>query len=129
VFITLSDAVSGPWRAMGIAAAAVAGGFALAAFWPREYEVLDNVRAYLRAAEPQTQLVLVDTLSEMNLRTDKVLGTKALRLRRSLVALAVAGVLLGVGVTWHHGGSHDQGHQSHRGRPLAAASAASTASG
>lgn len=104
VLITLSDSVTEPWRALGVAAAAVAGGFALAAFWPREYEVLDNVRAYLRAREAQTQLVLVDTLTEMNLRTDRVMGTKARRLKNSLVALALAGCLLGVGVIWHHGG-------------------------
>jgi hypothetical protein len=112
VLITLSADVAEPWRVLGIAAAAIAAGFALAAFWPRGYEVLDNVRAYLRADMQQTQLVLVDTLAEMNLRTDRVMGTKATRLKVSLVALAVAGGLLGVGVIWHHdGGSHGRAHQ------------------
>jgi hypothetical protein len=96
VLITLSDAVTEPWRALGIAAAAIATGFALAAFWPRGYEVLDNVRAYLRAEKRQTQLVLVDTLAEMNRRTDRVMGIKAVRLKSSLVALALAGGLLGI---------------------------------
>jgi hypothetical protein len=59
-------AVSEPWRALGIVAAALAAGAALAAFWPRGYQVLDNVRDYLRSELPDTQLVLVDTLAEMN---------------------------------------------------------------
>lgn len=78
VLVTLSNDISEPWRALGVVASVVSAGLALSSFWPRRYEVLDNVRDYLAAPEPHTQLVLVDTLALMNLRTDCSMGAKAL---------------------------------------------------
>lgn len=72
VLVTLSNDISEPWRALGVVASVISAGLALSSFWPRRYEVLDNVRDYLAAPEPQTQLVLVDTLALMNLRTPTV---------------------------------------------------------
>ena len=113
VLVTLSNDISEPWRALGAVASVVSAGLALSSFWPRRYEVLDNVRDYLAAPEPQTQLVLVDTLALMNLRTDRSMGAKARRLKAALVALALAVVMLGVGVRWKHsgGGNGGTGHK------------------
>jgi hypothetical protein len=76
VLVTLRHDISEPWRALGVVASVISAGLALSSFWPRRYEVLDNVRDYLAAPEPQTQLVLVDTLALMNLRTDRSMGAK-----------------------------------------------------
>lgn len=98
VLITLSKSIPLPWRAAGVAAAALAAALALSSFWPRKYEVIDQVRDYLAAPIAQTQLVLVDTLALMNLRTDEVMGAKARRLKAALIFLAVGALMLGVGV-------------------------------
>ena len=128
VLVTLSNDISEPWRAMGVVASVISAGLALSSFWPRRYEVLDNVRDYLAAPEPQTQLVLVDTLALMNLRTDRSMGAKAHRLKAALVALALAVVMLGVGVIWNHPGGSDGG-TGHKGRgPAASPSATPPAS-
>lgn len=107
VLVTLSNDIAEPWRALGVVAAVLAAGLALWSFWPRKYEVLDNVRDYLAAPEAQTQLVLVDTLGLMNTRTDRAMGQKARRLKAALLALSLAVLMLGVGVIVNHsGGSH-----------------------
>ena len=117
VLVTLSNDISEPWRALGAVASVVSAGLALSSFWPRRYEVLDNVRDYLAAPEPQTQLVLVDTLALMNLRTDRSMGAKARRLKAALVALALAVVMLGVGVSWKHSGGSNGGTRHKGGSP------------
>jgi hypothetical protein len=100
---------------------------ALSSFWPRRYEVLDSVRDYLAAPEAQTQLVLVDTLALMNLRTDRSMGAKAHRLKLALVALAVALVMLGVGVIWNQAGGSDGATGREGGVPATSPSAATSA--
>jgi hypothetical protein len=127
VLVTLSNDISEPWRALGVVASVISAGLALSSFWPRRYEVLDNVRDYLAAPEPQTQLVLVDTLALMNLRTDRSMGAKARRLKAALVALALAVVMLGVGVIWNHSGGSDGGTGHKGGVPAASPSAAPSA--
>ena len=128
VLVTLSNDISEPWRALGVVASVASAGFALTSFWPRRYEVLDNVRDYLAALEPQTQLVLVDTLALMNLRTDRSMGAKARRLKAALVALALGVVMLGVGVIFNDSGGRDAG-AGHKGRvPAAVPTAAPSAS-
>jgi hypothetical protein len=104
VLVTLSTSIAEPWRALGTGAAAAAIALALWSFWPRKYSVLDNVRDYLAAPRDQTQLVLVDTLTLMNLLTDDAMGRKAGRLKLSMLLLALAALLLGVGVVLTHGG-------------------------
>ena len=128
VLVTLSNDISEPWRALGVVASVISAGLALSSFWPRGYEVLDNVRDYLAAPEPQTQLVLVDTLAVMNLRTDRSMGAKARRLKAALVALALAVVMLGVGVIWNHPGGSDGGTGHKGGVPAASPSAAPSSS-
>lgn len=128
VLVTLSNDISEPWRALGVVASVISAGLALSSFWPRRYEVLDNVRDYLAAPEPQTQLVLVDTLALMNLRTDRSMGAKARRLKAALVALALAVVMLGVGVIWNHSGGSNGGTGHNGGVPAADSSAAPAAS-
>ena len=102
VVVTLSNDVSEPWRALGVAAAVIAAGLSLWAFWPRKYEVLDNVRSYLAAPKERTQQVLVDTLELMNAHADKSMGQKARRLKLALAALALAVLMLGAGVVRTH---------------------------
>jgi hypothetical protein len=126
VLVTLSNDISEPWRALGVVASVVSAGLALSSFWPRRYEVLDNVRDYLAAPEAQTQLVLVDTLAVMNLRTDRSMGAKARRLKTALVSLSLAVVMLGIGVIWNHSGGSDGG-TGHEGGVPSATSAASSA--
>jgi hypothetical protein len=84
----------------------VSAALALWSFWPRPYPVLDHLRAYLAAPTAQTELVLVDTLDEMNLSTHNTAVHKALRLKAALTALAVAVMMLGSGVIQHSGGGY-----------------------
>lgn len=102
VVVTLSNDIAEPWRALGVVAAVVAAGLSLWSFWPRKYEVLENVRDYLAAPLEQTQRVLVDTLELMNALTDQSLGRKARRLKLALMALALAVLMLGAGVVRNH---------------------------
>lgn len=104
VLVTLSKDISAPWRTLGVIASVVSAALALSSFWPRGYDVLDSVRTYLRRPQRQTQLILVDTLALMNLRTDRSIGAKARRLKAALVALALAVVTLGVGVIGNDSG-------------------------
>lgn len=98
VVVTLSHDVAQPWRDLGVGAAVIAAGLSLWAFWPREYDVLDNVRDYLAAPREQTQQVLVDTLALMNANADESMGRKAHRLELALLTLALAVLILGAGV-------------------------------
>lgn len=111
VLVTLSNDIGEPWRVLGAIASMTSAALALWSFWPRPYPVLDNVRNYLAGAEAHTELVLVDTLDEMNRQTDETAARKARRLRGALAALAVAVVMLGTGVIARDsGGGHgDQG--------------------
>lgn len=102
VVVTLSHDIPQPWRAVGVVAAVIAAGLSLWAFWPREYDVLDNLRDYLAAPREQTQQVLVDTLALMNANTDESMGRKARRLKMALLALALAALVLGAGVVRNH---------------------------
>lgn len=106
MLITLNTAIVQPWRLVGVVFAATPLGFALASFWPRRFDVLDNMRYYLAAQPEQTELVLVDTLGLMNAHMDRAMGKKAQRVKLALLTLAIAAVFLGVGVVLRPGGVH-----------------------
>jgi hypothetical protein len=125
VLVTLSNDIVEPWRALGVVASVISAALALSSFWPRRYEVLDNLRDYLATPEAQTKVVLVDTLALVNLRADGLMGAKARRLKAALLALALAVVMLGVGVVWNSGGSN--GGKAHRSSGTAATPAAASA--
>ena len=59
--------------------------------------------------------MLVDTLTVMNARTDRAMGVKVRRLEAALLALAIAVLMLGVGVIFNRVGGRNGGTgQTHR---------------
>ena len=125
VLVTLSPSVAGPWRQVGVVLAVVSGACSVAAFWPREFEVLDNPRKYLAAQPQDAALVFVDTFQEMNERTDKTLGNKARKIKCALVLLAGAVAVLAVGVIMPRGGDNSVGRSGSATASTASASGSS----
>ncbi len=99
VLIALSGNVNG-WWGLGLAAAVVASGAAVAAFWPRRYPVLlpSAIGEYVAVEEVFTKLTVFDTLENMINETTDLLELKARRLKFALISLAAAATLYGGGV-------------------------------
>lgn len=99
VLVALAAGEPGWIVAVGMFTGMIAGGFVLAAFWPRAHPVLEPtpLRRYLVAEEQFTKLTVLDTMEEMVNATSVLLQRKGSRLRISLAALAVAVVLIGLG--------------------------------
>jgi hypothetical protein len=86
---------------LGRAAAAGSGLLALWSFWPRQYWHLDlrSLRDLYLTAEPGfARLRLLDTQIGMAEGMKATLASKALRLKASMAALALAAVLTAVGM-------------------------------
>lgn len=100
LLVTLAPDVAGPFRVIGVLAAAVAAGFALAAFWPRRFPVLEPspLRAYLRAEDSFTRLTVHDTLEDFVNEGSEILQAKGRRLGYGLWALTGAAGSLAVGI-------------------------------
>lgn len=93
----------------GLCAAAIAGVFAVWAYFPRRFPVI-QVRVlrkkYLAAPEEVTRLVLLDTQIEMIHQAGVLVRSKGLRLRLALALLAVATALIVTGTLTAAGGHH-----------------------
>lgn len=100
LLITLAPDVPTAYRLVGVLAAAVAAAFALAAFWPRRFPVLEPspLRTYLRAEEAFTRLTVHDTLEELVNEGSEVLEMKGRRLGHGLGALTLAAASLALGI-------------------------------
>lgn len=100
LLITLAPDVPLTILAPALATAATAAVFALLAFWPRPHATLQPtpLRKYLAAGDRFTRLRLYDTIEVLVNSISDDLATKARRLKRSLIALAVAAALLAVGI-------------------------------
>jgi hypothetical protein len=89
------------------AAAVLAAGAALFAFWPRMLPVLDTtrLRTYLTSDEQFTQLTLMDTNTVMWEEGASLVRTKARRLKLAMAMLAISVVGFAVAALWNVGGS------------------------
>lgn len=121
VLVTLSNGIAQPWRSLGTVAAIAAAVFALWAFWPRPYPVLDRLRKYLAAPLEKTELALVDALDEMDRRTARFADLKARRLKVALTSLVLAVAMLGTGVGLHRSGGNNDRQDPPQSSPLRAA--------
>lgn len=86
---------------LGRLVAVLSGLVSLWAFWPRKYDVIDlyKLRQKYLGARPQfAKLLLLDTKIRVIEQTAAVLHTKARRLKIAMTALALAGVLVAVGI-------------------------------
>jgi hypothetical protein len=89
---------------VGRAVAVVSGFLALWTVWPRRYwsTNLRSLRDKYLAAEPEfTLLQVVDTQIEMAERMAEILHRKGTHLKRAMVALAAAVLLIGIGLGIH----------------------------
>lgn len=97
---TLAPDVPIAARVPSLAAALVSVGFAVSAFHPRSFPVLEPspLRAYLRAEESFTKLTLHDTLEDFVNEGSLVLQAKGRRVGPALRALALAAGAMAVGI-------------------------------
>jgi hypothetical protein len=102
LLITLAPDVTLMFRLPSLLAAVVAAGFALAAFWPRRFPVLEPtpLRTYLRADDAFTRLTVHDTLEELVNEGSEILQVKGRRLGYGLWALTTAVVGLASGIVF-----------------------------
>lgn len=100
LLITLAPDVVPAFRLVGVLAAITAAGFALAAFWPRRFPVLEPspLRDYLRAEEAFTRLTVHDTLEGFVNEGSHVLHAKGRRLGFALWALTLSAGSLALGI-------------------------------
>jgi hypothetical protein len=104
-------AVAGAFGPLQVAGKIVSVSAALLALWafvPRKYPVLNTARfrdRYLRSDPSFTQLHLLDTQIMMEEQAARLLARKALRLKLSVMLLALSIVLLAAGMLFHTGGS------------------------
>lgn len=100
LLITLAPDVGAPFRLIGVVAATVAAAFALAAFWPRNFPVLEPspLRAYLRAEDAFTRLTVHDTLEDFVNEGSRILQQKGRRLGYALWALTTGAASLAAGI-------------------------------
>ncbi|MEU4095272.1 hypothetical protein [Streptomyces sp. NPDC026673] len=95
-----------------VAASLISASYALAAYWPRKFPVLevDQLRRYLTYDETTARLVLHDTTLMMVKEARTLLAAKGRNLKRSLAALFVAALMLGIGaiLTPSSGGKSDE---------------------
>jgi hypothetical protein len=100
LLITLAPDAAPLLRIGGVLAAVAAAAFALLAFWPRRFPVLEPsaLRRYLGADARFTRLTVLDSLEEFVNEGSAVLAEKGRRVRLALIALALAGVLFAVGI-------------------------------
>jgi hypothetical protein len=111
------------WPAIGLASGSAL--FALLAFWPRKYPVLQprELRKYLTFEAENTRLMLHDTIGEMITRGGRLLQLKARFLTVALILLLLAAITFGAGIIYSTsttaGGRANHGRQG----PIAPASA------
>jgi hypothetical protein len=100
VLIVVSHGIRLAFVLPGIILASASAGFALMAFWPRDYPVLDPVglRKYLTYETEATRLKLHDAIAEMVKRGSRVLDAKARSLKLALVLLLAAALTFGAGI-------------------------------
>lgn len=100
VLIVVSHGIRLAFLLPGIVLASISAGFALMAFWPRDYPVLnpDGLRKYLTYEAEQTRLKLHDAMAEMVKRGSRVLAAKARSLKLALVLLLAAALTFGAGI-------------------------------
>ena len=84
---------------VGLGFAVAAAAFAASAFVPRSYPTLQmhQLRSYLTADEPETQLTLLDTQIEMVGKIANLLKRKGRRVALSIGCLAIAAALIVAG--------------------------------
>ncbi len=119
LLVTLAPDLPIGYVVSGVLAALLSAALALAAFFPREYPILEvaTMREYLTAREDHAKLTLHDTLAGMVVEGGKTLERKGGLLKAAFVALGVTAAILGAGVV----------HDAVRGEPDARAAASEPA--
>lgn len=111
VLIPLTFTVGAPYRAISICLSLASAGFALVAYLPRRFPVLEpgRLRTYLVHEEIRTQLQLHDTLMEMIRQARVMMKKKSRMLAIALFILFAAAATLGVGAIFNQSSGSSSG--------------------
>jgi len=101
VLIALGSQFEGFTGTGASAFAALASGFSLASFWPRDFPFFDPGRLgeYATSELGFTQITVLDTMEVMLEQGRAVLKVKSLRLKLALSSLSVSAVLTALNLT------------------------------
>lgn len=100
LLVTLAPELPIGYLILVVLAAFASTGLSLAAFFPRQYPILEvgTMREYLAAQERDAKLTLHDTLAGMVVEGGRTLQRKGEVLKAAFMALGLTAVILGVGV-------------------------------
>ena len=100
LLITLAPDVPVAFQLVGVVTGTGSVGLALAAFWPRQFPVLEPsaLRRYLRADEAFTRLTVHDTFEDFVNEGSDILHAKGRRLVLALAALSLAATTMALGI-------------------------------
>lgn len=100
LLVTLAPELPIGYVVLVVLAALFSAGLSLAAFFPRQYPILEvgTMREYLTAQERDAKLTLHDTLAAMVVEGGKTLERKGEVLKAAFIALSVTSAILGIGV-------------------------------
>lgn len=100
VLIVVSHGIRLAFLLPGVILASASAAFALVAFWPRDYPMLEptSLGRYVTAEMETTRLLLHDMMGQMIQRAGQLLHAKARSLKLALVLLLLAAVTFGAGI-------------------------------
>jgi len=100
LLIALAPELPVAFQVSGVIAATASSAFALAAFWPRRFPMLEPsaLRDYLRAEESFTRLTVHDTFEDFVNEGSDMLHAKGRRVGFALSALVLAATAMALGI-------------------------------